>query len=70
MKSADTNFILWFKESNERRFLFGEAALRKAAKSYDFSADDVLRFGEVEFDEDDGNGAFGGCCIAKEDKSQ
>ena len=63
-ESAD--FVLWFRES-KRKFLFGETALRKAAKSYDFSADEVLRFGAVEFDDDDGNGAYGGCYICTEE---
>lgn len=67
--NESTYFVLWFMES-ERSFLRGETALREAAKKYDFSADDVLRFGAVKFDDDDGNGAFGGCYIEKEDESQ
>ena len=49
--NESTYFVLWFMES-ERRFLRGETALREAAKKYDFSADDVLRFGAVKFDDD------------------
>lgn len=55
-----STYILWFNET-PRRYLFGDDALHACAKKYQFSADDVLRFGEVKFDDDDGNGAYGGC---------
>lgn len=61
--SANVYYVLWFAEwgSYNHEYLIDEDELRACAKRYQFSADDVLRFGEVEFDDDDGNGAYGGC---------
>jgi hypothetical protein len=56
-----STYILWWWDDSPSQYLFGDDELHACAKKYQFSADDVLRFGEVKFDDDDGNGAYGGC---------
>ena len=67
--SANVYYVLWFAESGSygREYLLDEDQLRGCAEQYQFSAEDVLRFGEVEFDDDDGNGAYGGCYRTEEE---
>ena len=65
-------YVLWFAEwsfSDDRKYLFDEDQLRSCAEQYQFSAEDVLRFGEVEFDDDDGNGVYGGCYRTEEESN-
>ena len=66
MKNSNEYYVLWFNGSSHE-YLIDEADLRACAERYQFSAEDVLRFGEVEFDDDDGNGAYGGCYRAFEE---
>ena len=60
----EQTFVLWFSGGcNQRKFFYGEKAMRRAAKQYDFDADDVMRFGEVDIKED---GILIGGCYADE----
>jgi|TARA_Y100000114_G_scaffold149745_1_gene164307 hypothetical protein len=53
-------YVLWWN-SSPRKYIFGVNKLRECAERYEFSAEDVLRFGSIEFDDDDGFGVYGGC---------
>jgi hypothetical protein len=62
----DQEFVLWFSGGwANRQYLASETAMRRAAEQYDFDADDVLRFGEVDMLDD--NGVVVGGCYVEED---
>jgi hypothetical protein len=62
----DQEFVLWFSDGwANRQYLASETAMRRAAEQYDFDADDVLRFGEVDML--DHNGVVVGGCYVEED---
>ena len=48
-------FIMWFQDGSERTEIWGRRELRKLAKRFDFNADEVLRDGETEMLDDDGD---------------
>lgn len=52
-------FTLWWNEG-ERQTIAGLDELSKAAKKYYFEAAAVINTGSLDFDDDDGNGAYGG----------
>ena len=56
-------YVLWWN-SSPREYIFGVDKLRECAERYEFSAEDVLRFGSIVFDDDDGfhtPSVYGGC---------
>ena len=48
-------FIMWFQDGSERTEIWGRRELRKLARQYDFNVDEVLRDGETEMLDDDGD---------------
>lgn len=52
-------FTMWFNQG-ERQTIAGLDELSKVAKEYDFDVATVINTGSFDFDDDDGNGAYGG----------
>ena len=48
-------FIMWFQDGSERTEIWGRREFGKLAKRFDFNADEVLRDGETEMLDDDGD---------------
>jgi len=51
-------YTLWFEESQSQLFKANE--LKEVSERYNFNLNDLLRWGEVDFDDNDGNGVYGG----------
>ena len=51
-------YTLWFEGSQSQLFKANE--LKEVSERYNFNLNDLLRWGEVDFDDNDGNGVYGG----------
>lgn len=51
-------YCLWFWGSETQLFRANE--LKEVSKRYNFDLNQLLRWGEVDFDNNDGNGVYGG----------
>lgn len=51
-------YVLWFNGSKPQFFWRNE--LKEASERYCFDLNELLRWGFVDFDDNDGNGVYGG----------
>lgn len=58
-------YTLWFEGSQPQLFKANE--LKEASERYSFNLNELLRWGEIDFDDDDGNGVYGGIFEMKGD---
>jgi|DEB0MinimDraft_10_1074344.scaffolds.fasta_scaffold176759_2 hypothetical protein len=58
MSKSSKLYCLWFWGSETQLFKANE--LKEVSKRYNFDLNQLLRWGEVDFDDNDGNGVYGG----------